>query len=90
MEALEVRHRKVVQTRLTEQEYQFLADYAARGEQSLQDALREVVQRLMREKDTVDPNDLAFTLPPGGKATGRKRNVSGRVDEIVYGRKWRK
>jgi hypothetical protein len=80
---------KVVQTRLSLQEYQLLADYAAKGEKSLAEALREAVVRLALDGERVDPRDVAFTLPPAVRRGGRTTNLSERVDEVVYGRKRR-
>ena len=80
---------KVVQTRLTAQEYQLLAEYATKGELSLQEAVREAVRKLVLE-DAVNPDDPVFTLPPGGPVTGKKRRISERHDEILYGRRWKR
>ncbi len=76
---------KVVQTKLAEQEYQLLTEYAARSEKSLQEALREAIRHLVLN-DTVDPDDPVFTLPPAGKPKGKKRRIAERHDEILYGR----
>jgi len=77
---------KVVQTRVPEQEYTLLAEYAARTEKTLQEALREAIRKLVLE-DEVDPQDPVFTLPPGGKPSARKRRISERHDELLYGRR---
>ena len=77
---------KLVQAKLTEQEYQLLADYASKGEMTLQEALREAVRTLVLD-DSVNPDDPVFTLPPGGRATGRKRAIAERHDELLYGRR---
>ena len=76
---------KVVQTRVPEQEYVLLAEYAARTGKTLQAALREAIRKLALE-DEVDPQDPVFTLPPGGKPRSRKRRISARHDELLYGR----
>lgn len=76
---------KVVQTRLAEQEYALLAEYAARTEKTLQEVLREAIRNLVLE-DEVDPQDPVFTLPPGGKPSARKRRIAERHDELLYGR----
>lgn len=77
---------KVVQTRVAEQEYALLADYAARTEKTLQDVVRAAIRHLVLE-DAVDPEDPVFTLPPGGKPSARKRRISERHDELLYGKR---
>ena len=75
---------KVVRTRVPEHEYVLLAKCAARTEKTLQQALRDAIRKMVL-KDEVDPQDPVFALPPGGKPNARKRRISERQDELLYG-----
>lgn len=75
---------KVVRTRVPEQEYVLLVEYAARTEKTLQQALRDAIRKLVLEGE-VDPQDPVFALTPGGRPSARKRRISEQHDEFLYG-----
>jgi len=76
---------KVVQTRLSEQEYRLLVEHVRRAETTIEHALRKAVRSLVLD-DAVDRDDPVFVLPPAGPKTGRKRRIAERHDDILYRR----
>jgi hypothetical protein len=75
---------KVVQTRVTPQEYALLKRHAESSGSSLQDALREAI-RLLVLSERINPRDPLFTLPPAGPRGKRKTNLAEDHDRVLYG-----
>jgi hypothetical protein len=75
---------KVVQTRITPQEYALLKRHAKASGRSLQDALREAI-RLLVLSEKINPRDPLFTLPPAGPRGRRRTNLAEEHDRALYG-----
>jgi hypothetical protein len=73
----------VVQTRLTELEYELLRKRARAEHRPIQEVVREAIRAHVLT-DTVDPNEPIFReLAPRGSRRGRDRS-SERVDKLLY------
>jgi hypothetical protein len=77
---------KLRRARATEQEDLPIEEDVARSRNDLGDTHRETAGSLALQ-DTVDPNDPVFKLAPAKRWTWRKRRISERHDELLYG-KW--
>jgi len=75
---------KVVQTRLSAQEYELLRRHAQSVGRTLQESVREAI-RLLVLSDRVNPDDPVFTLPPAGAKRRRKTNHIETMDRELYG-----
>ena len=75
---------KVVQTKLTDAEYELLKAYARSRKLTLSEALRQIVRERVLEGG-VDPEDPLFTEGPSVKARGVPERTSERHDELLYG-----
>jgi hypothetical protein len=78
---------KVVQTELTEQEYERLARVADREDLSLKEALQEAAREFVDRRDRHDPDDPFFASPvaPGADAEhGDEDLTATKTDTYLY------
>jgi len=75
---------KVVQTKISNIEYELLRKYAESRGLTIMEALREIIRKHVLE-GSIDPDDPIFTEEPVVKRKGIKERTSIEHDKILYG-----
>lgn len=75
--------RKVVQTTLTRDEYELLADTLSKRGMTIQEGLRKAALELVESSSKVDPNDPFFRIKPS--RSGGPSDLSTKHDIYLYG-----
>ncbi|MCD6510471.1 MAG: hypothetical protein J7L11_08820 [Thermoprotei archaeon] len=75
---------KVVQTKLTNIEYELLRRYAESKGLTIMEAVREIIRKSVLE-DRVYPDDPIFVEKPAAKRRGVMDRTSVEHDRVLYG-----
>jgi hypothetical protein len=75
---------KVVQTELSENEYERFARIAEREDKSLKQLLREAANEYTSRHEEIDISDPFFEVGVG-EASGDERKTAEKTDEYLYG-----